>query len=266
MGNGICFTGKLTLFTRNEARSAAKLAGYWPCDTVNYMCDYLVMADPNSNSNKAKAARAKGVKLLSEEDFLKMIDMTAEQVRSISSKKKAEEKKLSKTWQQCLKKICKNLGLKTSITSEDYSLTENRYVSFRAKVWLAEDDKETTCAFGSDSDFFRDCTYDRQALLKKSTPSRPYGVGSADSKEEAAERLIRWIFEGFPQAIANDRGRISTGYIHRSEKFESEQVNNPDSRYNKLKAISAKIPPIEVNSIEELELQLECYGWDMVSE
>lgn len=262
---GICFTGKLTLFTRNEARSAAKKAGYWPCDSVNSWCEYLVMADPNSNSNKAKAARQKGVKLLSETDFLDMIHMTAEEVKELSSKKKEEEKKRSKTWQQCLKKICKNLGLKASIVSDEYSLSENKYVTFIAKVWLADDDKNETSPFGTDSYFFHHCQYEN-SIFKKPNAKSPWGIGHADSKEEAAYRLIRWLFEGFPKAIVEDRGRLSCGFLYSEKEFDEKQKSDPNSRYNRLKALSQKIPLIEVSSIEELELQLECFGWDMVTE
>ena len=60
-----CFTGKLELLTRNEARSYVQRAGYsWTTDVTREV-DYIVMADPNSTSIKARKARALGIKILS---------------------------------------------------------------------------------------------------------------------------------------------------------------------------------------------------------
>ena len=49
-------------------------AGMTICESVTASLDYLVMADPNSTSTKACKARGYGVKLISEDDFLDMVD------------------------------------------------------------------------------------------------------------------------------------------------------------------------------------------------
>jgi len=75
-----CFTGKLTLFTRNEARSYVQKAGHiWMTD-VSSNVDYLVIADPSSTSRKAVKARQLGLKLISETEFMKMLGITTSAV------------------------------------------------------------------------------------------------------------------------------------------------------------------------------------------
>ena len=53
-GKSICFTGKLNNFTRNQARAMAISAGMKICESVTASLDYLVMADLNSTSTKAR--------------------------------------------------------------------------------------------------------------------------------------------------------------------------------------------------------------------
>ena len=260
---GVCFTGKLQHMSRNDAKSLAQKAGFKICDDVTYECDYLVMADPNSNSSKAKKARKKAdVSVISEDEFLKMVDVTAEEADKIVADKKAAEKKCSKSWQQCLKKICKNLGLQVSITSGEYSLTENRYVTFKAKVWLDDEDKEQTQPLGVDGYYWRDIP---NVMVDYSTASGYRNAKSSSSKEEAAYRLVKWLFEGLPHVLEDEKEQVFHGYFGKYY-LDPEQIKDPNSRINRIKALGSKIPSMEVNSIEELELALECYGWNMVTD
>lgn len=66
----ICFTGTLETMGRKEAQSLAESVGFEVKNNVNKGLTYLVIADPNSNSSKAKKAREFGTKLLSEKDFI----------------------------------------------------------------------------------------------------------------------------------------------------------------------------------------------------
>ena len=70
-GVSICFTGKSNL-KRSDLQKLASEAGATVKSSVGKGLDMLVIADPNSTSSKAKAARKLGVNLISEEEFLKM--------------------------------------------------------------------------------------------------------------------------------------------------------------------------------------------------
>lgn len=72
-GESICFTGNLESMSRNIASEKAKEIGLTVVNGVNKNTTYLVMANPNSMTSKAKKAREFGTKILSEEDFLNMI-------------------------------------------------------------------------------------------------------------------------------------------------------------------------------------------------
>lgn len=71
-GKSVCFTGKSNL-KRAELENLAKEAGGSVKKSVGKGLTYLVLADPNSTSTKAKAARKNGTTCLSEEDFLQMV-------------------------------------------------------------------------------------------------------------------------------------------------------------------------------------------------
>lgn len=72
-GKSFCFTGALPSgMKRKEAEEQAKSAG-GEVRSVSKKLDYLVIADPSSNSSKAKKARDLGVTLISEEEFQEMI-------------------------------------------------------------------------------------------------------------------------------------------------------------------------------------------------
>jgi DNA ligase (NAD+) len=71
-GSSICFTGKFTR-KRPELEKLAKEAGASVKKSVTRDLTYLVMADPNSTTAKARAARKNGTRLLSEGDFIAMV-------------------------------------------------------------------------------------------------------------------------------------------------------------------------------------------------
>ena len=72
LGKTIVFTGKMQ-HARAELASMAADAGAIVKDAVKAGLDYLVIADPCSNSVKAKNARSLGVKLISEDELFEMM-------------------------------------------------------------------------------------------------------------------------------------------------------------------------------------------------
>lgn len=66
----ICFTGALETMGRKEAQALAEKSGFKVKGGVTKGLTYLVIADPNSQSSKARKAREFGTKLLSEKEFL----------------------------------------------------------------------------------------------------------------------------------------------------------------------------------------------------
>lgn len=72
-GRSVCFTGKSNL-KRAELERLAKDVGGTVKKSVGKGLSFLVLADPNSTSTKAKAARKNGTECISEEAFLEMVD------------------------------------------------------------------------------------------------------------------------------------------------------------------------------------------------
>lgn len=78
-GLSVCFTGELQgqiagkRISREMAENLAANASLTVVDTVTKSCDLLVLADPNSQSGKAKKARALGVRIVHESVFWKYI-------------------------------------------------------------------------------------------------------------------------------------------------------------------------------------------------
>jgi DNA ligase (NAD+) len=71
-GSSVCFTGSM----KNKRPVLEKMAADAGADvkgSVGKGLTYLVIADPNSTSSKAQAARKLGTKLISEEDFLDLV-------------------------------------------------------------------------------------------------------------------------------------------------------------------------------------------------
>ena len=78
-GLRVCFTGELQSrhegipITRQLAEDLAAKAGMVVMDSVTKACDLLVLADPNSQSGKAKRARQYGTRVMHEAVFWKTI-------------------------------------------------------------------------------------------------------------------------------------------------------------------------------------------------
>lgn len=71
-GKSVCFTGK-TKLKRAELEKLASEAGATVKSSAGKGLTYLVLADPNSTSSKAKAARKNGITLISEDYFIEII-------------------------------------------------------------------------------------------------------------------------------------------------------------------------------------------------
>jgi len=71
-GKSICFTGSM-VNKRPALEKMASDAGGDVKSSVGKGLTYLVIADPNSTSSKAQAARKLGTKLISEDEFLDMV-------------------------------------------------------------------------------------------------------------------------------------------------------------------------------------------------
>jgi len=72
-GMSVCFTGKLNTMSRTEAENLAKTNGFDVLSSVNKKLTYLVTNTPDSGSSKNKKAKEFGTKVITEEDFLKLI-------------------------------------------------------------------------------------------------------------------------------------------------------------------------------------------------
>lgn len=70
-GKSFCFTGAASM-PRKELWALVEKNGGIVHESIKKDTDYLVLADVNSTSGKAKKAREQGTTLLSEEDFVKM--------------------------------------------------------------------------------------------------------------------------------------------------------------------------------------------------
>lgn len=71
-GMSICFTGKLNTLTRNDAEKMAIDAGF-EIKAVNKKLTYLCTNDTNTGSSKNKKAKELGIKVITEEEFLKLV-------------------------------------------------------------------------------------------------------------------------------------------------------------------------------------------------
>lgn len=78
-GKTVCFTGEMVgLFkgepiTREIAKQLAEISGFQVIDNVTKKLDILVLADPNSQSGKAKKARQYGTQIMQEAVFWNLI-------------------------------------------------------------------------------------------------------------------------------------------------------------------------------------------------
>jgi DNA ligase (NAD+) len=71
-GKSLCITGK-TRYKRAELEAMAEAAGATVKKSVSRGLTFLVMADPNSTSSKARAARKNGTDCISEDQLLEML-------------------------------------------------------------------------------------------------------------------------------------------------------------------------------------------------
>ena len=72
-GKSFCFTGAME-YKRKDLQDMVTAQGGTNLDSVTKNLTYLVIADPNSTSGKAKKARDLGITLISPEQFLKMVN------------------------------------------------------------------------------------------------------------------------------------------------------------------------------------------------
>ena len=71
-GKSFCFTGAME-YKRKDLQDMVLAHGGTNLDSVTKNLTYLVIADPNSTSGKAKKARELGITLISPEQFLEMV-------------------------------------------------------------------------------------------------------------------------------------------------------------------------------------------------
>lgn len=72
-GKSFCFTGAME-YSRKDLQAMVTAHGGTNLDSVTKNLAYLVIADPNSTSGKAKKARELGITLISPEQFLEMVN------------------------------------------------------------------------------------------------------------------------------------------------------------------------------------------------
>lgn len=83
-GKRVCFTGELqakiggTLVTRPVAQQLAERAGMVTAGNVSKKLDFLIAADANTQSGKARKAREYGVRVVAEPDFWAMIGVAVQ--------------------------------------------------------------------------------------------------------------------------------------------------------------------------------------------
>jgi DNA ligase (NAD+) len=69
----IIFTGSLSSMSRSNAQKLAEQNGYKIASSVNKDLDYLITANPNSTSSKMEKAKKLGIKIIGEDEFLKLM-------------------------------------------------------------------------------------------------------------------------------------------------------------------------------------------------
>lgn len=74
-GATVCITGKLSSGrTKGEYEQPLMARGWQLVDSVTKDLDYLVVADPSANTNKTQKAKKYGVKIISEEELINLIE------------------------------------------------------------------------------------------------------------------------------------------------------------------------------------------------
>jgi DNA ligase (NAD+) len=70
----VAVTGKLTQFTRDSINEKLESLGAKPASGVSSKTDYLINNDPTSNSSKNKKANDLNIPIITEQEFLNMIE------------------------------------------------------------------------------------------------------------------------------------------------------------------------------------------------
>lgn len=117
MAKSVCFTGKLNLFTRNEASAAALKAGFEVAATVGPSLTYLITNTPDSGSSKNRKAAKYGVKVITEDQFIKMVGLKRGDVEADIADRKANPPKKVVDWETACKLLCKAIGVRPSVRS-----------------------------------------------------------------------------------------------------------------------------------------------------
>ena len=236
-GRSICFTGKLNNFTRNQARAMAVNAGMAIYETVSTDLDYLVMADPNSTSSKACKARRYGVKLISEDDFLKMMDLDKSEVEAETEYRKTHKEKKVLDWKTCLDAICRKLDISYSKATEPVYRRGKDEKLVRVNLYSDKYD----ISLGDSTDVFRLREYDGSKL--EWTDDDKYVA----SDDEAYRQAVWYL----GTKAYRKRYRYSWELDREKGRREIEFANSyPDFG----------MP----GSTEELKLKLEILGWSIL--
>ena len=82
-GMSVCFTGKLFTMSRAEASKKAEAAGFEVKGGVNKGLTYLITNDSSSGSSKNRKAKELGTKVIDEQEFLKLISNSSEDMSSL---------------------------------------------------------------------------------------------------------------------------------------------------------------------------------------
>ena len=230
-GKSICFTGKLNNFTRNRARAMAIAAGMTICESVTASLDYLVMADPNSTSTKACKARGYGVKLISEDDFLDMMELDKKQVEAETEYRKTHKPILD--WKTCFNVIAKKLGITFSKKSSPVYWRGKDEKLVEINMWIGY-----SYHLGSSNDIIRRSSYGGRKL--EWTDDDRY-----DMSEDDAYRKAVWL--------------IGT------KTFRDTRWTDVKGRDEAVKALEASYPEFGMpGSTEELKLKLEVLDWSIL--
>ena len=246
-----CFTGKLTLFTRNEARSYVQKAGYkWSADVTKDV-DYLVMADPKSTSLKAKRARALGIQLLSETEFMDMIHVSENQVVEKKAEDEIKKAKAPTTWKKCFKCALKNLGLRSHEKWRDYDYDKGCKNDFVVTVYyLVNADlpnfpqreihiAESNRVYGKFKNWYGNVTVG-------------WSVETTNDPEIAYKNVLTNLFNPY------------RGYTVERQSYIASAISSIKQQQNpRSKQPIPDIPSIEFDSPDELQLMMASYGWNV---
>ena len=246
-----CFTGKLTLFTRNEARSYVQNAGHRWSASVTSDVNYLVMADPNSTSLKAKKARQLGINLISETEFMDMLSISTNDVIKKKAEMTALKDKEPATWKKCFNCVVKNLGLKSSVKWNGYDYDKMKKADVEVTVYYLVNndlpghapDKVILAVSG-----FVYGTYTTWYGRKETNWQRV----QIDDLEKAYESVLRRLLNSRLGLEPNEPSHLDRA-LGRIKVWRSPESKQP----------IPEIPNIEFDSPDELQLMLASYGWNV---